>query len=67
MSIMEIFFGKKAPEIEGLVAQVEKLDAVHELLEKSSREIDAVKATLVAKANGSLYPYLSKAGDKISG
>lgn len=67
MSIMEIIFGKKAPEIEQLVAQAEKLDAVHELLEKSSRDIEEVKKTLVGKANGALYPFLSKAGDKIGG
>ena len=64
MTLMEAIFGKKVPELDKLAEQAKKLDALHEIIEDSHREIEEIKATLVAKANGALYPFLSKAGDK---
>ena len=62
---MERLLGKKPPELDRLAEQAKKLDALHEIIEDSHREIEEIKKTLVSKANGALYPYLSKAGDKI--
>lgn len=64
MNFMEVLFGKKAPELDRLIAQAEKLDALHEVLQESHREIEEIKKTLVSKANGALYPHLS-AGIKL--
>lgn len=65
MNFMEVIFGKKAPELERLVEQARKLDALAEVIKDSHSEIEEIKKTLVGKANGALYPFLSKAGDKI--
>ncbi len=61
---MEVIFGKKAPELDRLLEQAKKLDALHEVIEESHREIEEIKKALVSKANGALYPHLMKAGIK---
>ena len=56
MSILSAIFGKR--EDSGKLAeQMKEFEALHEILEKSSQEIDSMKELLVKRANGALYPH----------
>ena len=57
------WFSRK-PYDERLESQRKALDEVGEAVRKASDEISQIRAQLVRKANGSLYPGLVKAGAK---
>ena len=56
--ILSTIFGR-VEENKKLEGQAERLDELHGLLEKGCEEIDILKAKLVTRANGALYPSLS--------
>jgi len=64
MSLIGMLTGKKLPPEESLLKQKEALDSLHDNLKEMAKELEEIKTHLVHKANGSFYPFLSKAGGK---